>query len=558
MSMFEEPKDFVPVKIPMRDGATLLGDLYVPQYLPDGTGPYPTLVRMTPYPRRRRGLHSEIQYAVAHGYAVLIVSQRGRFGSDRHPDGHEGPVTGVDGYDTIEWAAEQKWSTGRVGTFGISSDGQWQLFAAVEQPPHLSAAFVSYPANAGDGRIENGVYTSTGVGWHALNDAFSRPLMNLEDWQEWLGDWQKSELPMLTSLIHPTLLSQFTHPPDDPYWTSTDPSNNFDRVNVPVLLECGWFDRYVRWTLQIFSDLRTKGQEKARPHHRLLLGPWLHGGTVPPSPAPAIFAPEASIDRRALHVRWFDQWLKDEDTGVVDDAPVRIYVMGSHKWITAETWPLPGINAKRLFLRTGDGSKTDSLNDGQLLVDAAPSGEEPDSFEHNPYDPVPTIGGHGGFGRWWGGGPLDQRPSEKRCLTYSTQVLDEDLTVIGAIRASIHASSTAQDTDFVLTISDVYPDGYSAILRQTPMSGRYRRKGHDQPLKGGEPFHFEVEFPAIANVFKAGHRLRLTIASSSFPAFLPNPGTGEPPHLAAKAVRAMNQIFHGPDSPSFLELPVLG
>lgn len=189
----------------------------------------------------------------------------------------------------------------------------------------------------------------------------------------------------------------------------------------------------------------------------------------------------------------------------------------------------------------------------------APGAEPPDEYMHDPYDPIPTIGGHGGFAEAWPPGPLDQQPAESRSLTFTTDVLQRDLEVVGEPRARFFASSSAVNTDFVLTLSDVYPNGYSAILRQNAVRARYRLGEETESLlEPNEVYEFTLTMDAVANLFKAGHRIRLTIASSSFPAYLPNPGTAVPIHLATQAVTARNAIYHDSRYPSSLELPVRG
>lgn len=157
----------------------------------------------------------------------------------------------------------------------------------------------------------------------------------------------------------------------------------------------------------------------------------------------------------------------------------------------------------------------------------------------------------------WTMGPQDHRPAESRILTFTTDPLEDDLEVVGAIRTRFFASSSAPDTDFVLTLTDVYPNGYSALLRQNVIRGRYRLSQEEETLlEPDQVYEFSFSLDAIANLFKAGHRIRISIASSSFPSYLPNPGTPGPMHLTTHAVTARNRIYHDSRYPSSIEFPI--
>jgi len=538
------------VRIPMSDGVLLAGDLY----LPDARPPFPTLVRKTPYDRRMR-TEPDV-FLASCGYAVVVVNQRGRCdsGGTFYQMRNES-VDHMDGFDTIEWAADQRWSTGQVGTYGISSDGQWQLAAATTRPPHLRAMFVSYAADARISRIEGGAYLGTGPAWAAMN-GLSRPLGSRQDWQAWLADWRRTELPMLASFIHPEFVDAFVHVDYDDYWDETDPFNRFDRVTVPVFHEGGWFDRYVTSTLRNFCRLRSLGGAVGAAQ-RVIMGPWTHGGGVPEDCGPVRFGPEARINRLDLHRRWFDYWLKD-DGDVASIPPVQAYLMGAETWMHLKAWPPPEAAPGRWYLRAGSSGSARSLNDGRLTPGEPREDEGPDRYVHDPYDPVPSIGGHGGVGWQWPAGPLDQGPAEERSLTYSTEPLEEDLPVLGSPVLSFVAASSVVDTDFVVTLSDVFTDGHSAILRQNALRAAHRSgERRAIPIEPDVPEAFRIELGAIGNVFQRGHRIRLRISSSSFPAFLPNPGTGEPIAFARRGVLAHNAIMIDRAHPSFLELPVL-
>jgi uncharacterized protein len=540
----------------MRDGVVLVGDLYLPR-----EGVFPTLLCKTPYDRTRPAVYPEIAAFLDHDYAVLIVSFRGRFGSGGHANEWETEGWGLhpDGYDTIEWAAAQPWSTGEIGIYGISADGQWQLTTAATKPPHLKAACASYAAHGRTGLMDGGVYTSVGPRWHAITGMFAVDLANRDDWNAWLRQWQETETPLLMSFLHRGLIDVFQHTEYDDYWRGFDPAERYEEFEIPVLYECGWYDRYTSSQFVHWSGVRTRARlQHARDNQKLVCGPWTHGGNLAPQTDHVRFGPDARSNRLEMMVRWFDHWLKGADNGVDRDPALRLYMSGADEWFEGESWPPEGVRERTMFFATGDSAATGSLNSGRLN-DGPPSGDEPpDAYVHDPYDPVPTIGGHGGVTWMWPSGPLDQREVESRSLTYTTDPLERALDVVGEPSVRLFASTSAVDTDFIVTLSDVHPDGYSEIVRQGALRGRHRGGPQSTELMGpGEVYELVVSLSPVVHRFRLGHRIRVTVASSSFPNFLPNAGTAEPPYLASKAVVAENAVHHDAARPSSVSLPVL-
>lgn len=542
------------VRIPMRDGALLEGDLYLPR-----PGVFPTLLCKTPYDRRRPAVYPEIAQFLDHDYAVLIVSFRGRFGSEGHADEWETEGWGKhpDGYDTVEWAAAQEWSTGDVGIYGISADGQWQLTTAATKPPHLKAACASYAAHGRAGLMEGGVYTSVGPRWHASTGMFALDLSTRDAWEEWLKQWRETQMPLLLSFLHRGLLEVFQHEAYDDYWRGFDPNERYEDFEIPVLYECGWFDRYTGSQFFHFQGVRSRStSEYARAGQRLVCGPWLHGGNLAPQNDHVSYPDEARSNRAAMMVRWFDHWLKGTDNGVDRDAKLRLYVTGVNRWLELDEWPAP--DARELTFHLADGDGDGSLNGGALVASTPGIGQTVDRYTHDPFRPLPSRGGHGGVTWMWPPGALDQREVEAQSLTYTSDVLDEDVEVVGEPVVRLSASTSAEDTDFIVTLADVHPDGYSELVRQVALRARYRNgQLQAEPIEPGEVTPIELTMTPVAHGFRAGHRIRIAVASSSFPNFIPNGGTFEPAYLQAKGVVAENAVHHDAEHPSTLTLQVL-
>jgi putative CocE/NonD family hydrolase len=245
--------------------------------------------------------------------------------------------------------------------------------------------------------------------------------------------------------------------------------------------------------------------------------------------------------------------------------------MGANEWRTANTWPPPGTSPQRWYLRAGRSGSATSLNDGILSREKPGPGAAPERYTYDPARPVSTLGGNTlycGKRRSSSGeenpdfsitaGPRDQRAVEAECLTYTSEPLAGDLDIVGPVSATLFASSSCVDTDFVARLCDVFPDGRSILVVDGILRARYR-KGRFKPrlLKPKEVYRFDIDLWPTAWRFAAGHRLRVSVTSSNFPRFDRNLNTGEEPGRGSTMKVAINRVFHDRDYPSHLVLPVL-
>jgi putative CocE/NonD family hydrolase len=257
------------------------------------------------------------------------------------------------------------------------------------------------------------------------------------------------------------------------------------------------------------------------------------------------FGADAAWDYNARRLPWFDHWLRGLKTGLADEPPVQLFVMGENRWRTAEAYPLPGTRSTPWFLR----------DDGALSPEAPAGAERADGFRYDPDDPVPTLGG---ATLNIPGGSYDQRPIEGRCLTYTSAPLDRDLTIIGDVRCVLHAMSSAPDTDFVVRLTDVHPDGFSRLLCDGILRARYRDSAtHPTPLVPNQAYEVTVDLWATANTFRRGHRIRVAVTSSSFPRCDRNLNRVGPVAAEARGEVALNTVFHDALRPSRIVLPVI-
>jgi uncharacterized protein len=545
---------------PMRDGTVLRADVY----LPKADGPFPALLERTPYGKEATleigvGTH---EFFAARGFAVVIQDVRGRYKSEGQfiPLHDDGWGTNRDGYDTVEWIASQPWCNGQVGTFGGSFPGALQNRLAPTRPPHLRAMHIRQaPADFhAEWAYHGGAFElALTLGWTLEDMALGAcgdpscqgklraAIRELDSWQRHLPLRPNPLFVGLADWYHDIL----AHPEDGPFWWQWNTLLHLHEVETPIYHLGSWYDCFLNGTLKSYVGLRTKARtQAAREAQRLMIGPWVHGpfGIGASRHGDVDFGPAAARDYNELRLPWFDYWLKGTQNGVMDEPRVKLFVMGENEWRSADDYPLPGTNHVAWHLRSE-----------QRLTLEAPTGAEPaESYVYDPDDPVPA---RGGCAAYMPAGAFDQRPIEERCLNYTSEPLDRNLTVIGGVHCILHAMSSAPDTDWVLRLADVHPDGFSRILCDGILRARFRESpAAPVLLRAHQVYEFVVDLWATANTFKSGHRLRVTVTSSCFPRFDRNLNTGGPFGTEARGQIALNTIFHDVMRPSRILLPVVG
>jgi putative CocE/NonD family hydrolase len=564
----------------MRDGTVLRADVY----RPDSGGRFPVLIERTPYDKTgsSESLYGTCEFYPSHGYVVIIQDVRGRFASEGefYPFRDDGDGEKQDGYDTVEWAAEQPWSNGKIGTIGGSYSGVTQYRMLSAQPPHLVTQFARMSSSDyyrewvyRDGAFELGFnlmwalkHTSTNARKMAPkgreDELEKRALQASENYLKWLENAPIAPLPPVDDLQQ-WFSDWMSHPNSDDYWREFSISRAHDRTNVPVHHFGGWFDCFLRGTLENYSGMRANAAtSETRDAQRLTIGPWIH------FPAPADtreagavdFGERAKLGWHTTRLRWFDHWMNGVDNGVDTDKPVKLFTMGVNRWREFDEWPPAAITYTPFYLSApkspGERGSGESLNDG-VLSPTRPdlTGEVYDEYDSDPENPVRSFGGnHLGDNN----GPRDQREYESRVLTYTTEVLDGPLDVTGPVKAILHASSSAVDTDWVVRITDVWPDGTSMLVCDGILRARFK-DSFEEPISlvPDEPMEFEVDLWATSHVFRMGHRLRVAVASSSFPRWDRNWQTGRNNAYESSGTVARNRIFRDAVRPSHVLLPVL-
>lgn len=602
--------------VAMRDGVRLATDIYRPAR--DGVpidARCPVILERTPYDKTEPS-RSELragetdpmsraavaEYFTRHGYVVVYQDCRGRFGS-------EGAFTkylddAADGYDTIAWLVAQPWCNGKVGTMGLSYAAHTQAALACLDPPGLACIFLDSGgfSNAYQGGIrQGGAFELKQATWayrQALNsrevaeNPVLRAALEAVDMRAWFTrmPWRKGHSPIRWAPEYEDyLFEQWSAGAFDDYWKKAGlyAQGFYDAfADVPMMHMSSWYDPYPRTATDNYLGLSRRKQGPVR----LILGPWTHGDRTLSYAGDVDFGPEAVLDGAlaedflALRRRWFDCWLMNEPNGVADEPAIRVFVMGGGggrrnaagrldhggTWRTADDWPLPVTSFAPYYLQT----------DGSLGATAPTSDEGALSYDHDPKNPVPTIGGPITSGApVMEGGAYDQHEGERffgcappylplasrpDVLVFETPALDSDTYVVGPVEARLWIASSCADTDFTAKLIDVhppsadYPQGFAMNLTNGILRCRYR-DSWERPtmMEPGEVYEIRIELFPTANLFKAGHRIRVDIASSDFPHFDVNPNTGEPEGRARRTVVATNTVYMDRTRPSHIVLPLV-
>ena len=501
--------------IQMSDGVNLAADLF----LPEGDGPFPTLVSYYPYHKDDligSMLDFPCRYFAGHGYAHLLVDLRGLGSSEGIAWEAIDPRENKDGAEVVEWAASQPWCDGNVGMWGISYGGVTALQAASEQPPHLKAIVPIYAS------VD--VYSDLIYPGGCLNclSAFGTwgsfmTAMNLmpPGYQDPEGRWYRVWKERLEK-GQPHIFPWQDHRSHDEYWQSR--IIPVDKIKAATFVIGGWRD--------IFPKTAPGLYEKLAAPKKLVMGPWTH---IAPDVAPV-----EPWDYLYQMVRWWDYWLKGQKNGVMDEPPVTLFVQGADIWKYEDEWPPARTDAQTLSL-----SAERSLSENSLQEEG-----------NDTYKCVATMGAMAGL---WDiislgiGQPLEQGPDDLRSLTYTGGPLPEDIEITGSPEALLHvAVESGEEVNLVAKLTHVGPDGSSSLITTGWLKGSHH-SSHEQPepLEPGRIYAFRIPLWATSYLVPKGHRLRLSVSCADFPRIWPTP-TNPQIHL-----------FWGGDKPSHLKIPVV-
>lgn len=561
-----EPIEERGVVVPLTDGTRLRATVLRPA-TPERV---PVLVYRTPYGAENAlREYTTFRHAVERGYAVVVQDVRGRYASEGvfEPYRHEGR----DGFETIEWAARQPWSNGRIGSFGLSYPGAVQWLAALERPPHL-IAMVPAMTFASPRRFfyANGAFDLSWIDW-IWNDITpdARVHLNLEgprtdaaaeaEWQARAPAWHAT-LPLarldLLRDVAPYYYDWLRHPPEDPWWNWAEVEGRQGQVPAAVLNLSGWYDDYygpdgATRNYAALVAARPPGEARTA----LLIGPWVHGvdSTQTAQAGERRFAAGARIDYDALVLDWMDHFLRGTDNGIERRPPVRYFVMGLNQWRESMVWPPPARATSWYLTRAAPGHPGGLT----LTVPRAAGGKRAESrFISRPDDPVPD--------RYWQvAGAHDYRYLAERTdlLTFETAPLERDTEVTGPVVAEIHVACDCRDFDLWARLYDVDASGSAWNLMSAGndvLRASYREPARGrQLLEPGRTYLLRIAGPVTSTVFGRGHRIRLQISGSFAPGYSRNLQTGERESESAATRAALLRVSHAPGAASRLILPIV-
>ncbi|TFH74881.1 CocE/NonD family hydrolase [Gammaproteobacteria bacterium LSUCC0112] len=509
------------VMVPMRDGVKLATNIY----LPDGDGPFPVVLTRTPYDKD--GVDNSVARYNERGYALISQDVRGRYDSEGENRPFETDIE--DGYDTVEWIAAQPFSNGKIGIFGTSAPGITSNLAAASAPPHLMAAYVTVAPDSlfYRSRFVGGVFKESHSGGWLRGQGVSEDMINAYRARAVL----------------------------DEQWRATDFMFHRHNVQIPVYNVGGWHDIYAEGSLFNFVYLQNEGHPAARGKQKLFMGAFGHGTLQGDLEYPGGGFINGDLEQQ---MRWWDYWLKDIDNGIMDEPAVSIYMMGSartgavsphNRVIHMDSWP-PEATLTNYYLQP----------DMSLATTLPAASEAFKTYVFDPANPVPTMGGQN-LGA--DVGPRDQREIGQRqdYLRFATPVLDTDTVVAGHIDMELYVSTDALDTDFVVKLVDIYPDGYEALILDYPMRARFRDGQNPEDVKLMTPGAVEkltINMWSTAQTFEKGHRIGVHVTSSNFPRFAVNPNNGAAlDDVAAPAKAAQNTVYFDSSRPSAIILPIV-
>jgi putative CocE/NonD family hydrolase len=510
----------------MPDGVVLLADRWAPAAATSAPAP-PIVLLRSPYGRRQVGVVGRL--FAERGYQVVIQSCRGTFGSGGvwEPFRHEQ----ADGQATLAWLAEQPWFGGSVYTYGPSYLGLVQWAVCGDPPgslkamaPAVTAAYfrdVIYPGNT--------LGLETMLSWvYQVEHQEMRPRQLIRSMLSQRKGVARGAaiLPLANAdrrLVGRTVgyyQDWLAHEqPGDPWWEAID----FRAARLqapPATFLAGWYDIFLPAQVNDFLAMRAHGREA-----RMTIGPWTH--TSPGGLGTSI--------REAL--AWFDS---QRGTARAVPPGVRLFVMGSRRWVEVPDWPPPA-DVQRWHLHAN----------GELST-APPVKSAPDRFRFDPTDPTPGIGGPSLDFRNAGRKNQARREQRRDVVTYTSAPMEQDMTVAGPLTADVWFRSSREHTDLSLRLCVVSSKGRSDNLSD----GYLRLRPEEVAAEADGTRHVRADMWPTAVTFRRGERVRLQVASSAHPLFARNLGTGDPIGQGQATKTADQEVFHDPEHPSAIELPV--
>lgn len=540
----------------MRDGVELAADIYLP---PAMQGPVSCMLSYSPYGATKSRPDGMIAAYVGKGMALAMVDCRGlgNSGGDFSP----WPSTMVDdAWDLLEWISSQPWSNGKVAMTGGSYPGATQLSCMRSGHPALVVCAPSAVT-----LDPYSIYYSNGAqvvafqgGWHIGISSHAPAPKGSPSFTE-AASGPVGEIPARMGIACPSWEEQCRHEGRDSFWAAKADPASLSKSHAGVFYQGSWFDKLGVAVFETFEELQGNCDSGAMGSPRRLsclrVGPWGHGVNV--REGEIDYGPEAIVTEDA-ELDFIHSLLAGRMPATAGNpSPIQIFTMGRNEWRFIGEWPPAEAVPTPIYLESGGAANT-ADGDGRLSFSPPNgSGGQRDVFVFNPADPVPSCGGRD-VGK---GGQRDQREIERRSdvLVYTGETLAGEVEVTGRVEASLYVRSSAPDTDFTVKLVDVFPDGRAMSVLDGICRARWR-DGLEKPprlLEEGEVAVLEFFVDVTSYCFLAGHRIRIEISSSNFPHYAVNPNTGGDNAFGDGWRLAVQEVFHDPERPSAIVLPVV-
>jgi len=489
------------VSITMSDGIQLAADIYWPAGV-DKKDRFPILLEYLPYRKddNRARNYSLYSYFLEHGYLVVRVDMRGTGNSEGITIPYEySDIELDDGEEVIDWLSQQEWSTGSVGMFGISWGGFNSIQMAMRNPPALKA-FVAVMATEylyqEDVHYMDGIMVA-GDSWMMSNDLYNSlpgaPDFKMDD------EWLKNRFN-----LEPSVYTYMRQQRDGAFWDRASARGQYEKIRVPGYHIGGWYDGYRNSLPRMLENVQAPV--------KALIGPWDHY-------FPHNAWPEPQIEWRHEAVRWFDQWLKGEDTGILQEPDFAVYVRNYHP-------PDPALEQVQGYWRWEDGWPIERIENHSWYAhpDHSLSNAPAGNATHNmTYKPSIGLEG-GGPTMWWGSIPPDQQPMDDYSLVYDSEILDAPLEILGRPVARLRVSANATRANWVVRLSDVAPDGQVTQIVGAAFNGTHRNSAREpSDVVPGEEFDLNIDLHFTSWVFPKGHRIRIAVSNAIWPMLWPTP-----------------------------------
>ncbi|MDD1779437.1 MAG: CocE/NonD family hydrolase [Candidatus Helarchaeota archaeon] len=590
------------VLMPLKDGAKLATDVYLPKRIFREKSKGPTLLVRLPYWKDSLSILG--YFLSSFGYVTVLQDIRGCAHSRNHGTNSFTFYETSDGVETLQWISKRFWYNGRLGMWGGSYFGLTQLALSEENRGLLTCLcpiecsmsnFLQHPGGltqlgeaaalfplyhlvtSYEFEFDAGIFGLNEITekmiHNPLANLYNEPLEGREKPVSWAALAKLKTPQERIDLINTKLGLKWNVNEKDAgefpkflkelfYYRHIDINYDFYthvfgykyRPTVPILQTGGLFDLFMDENIRDLKNLLKNAPDYCRTQYKFVIGPWTHGG-IPMSASAGISLNKiVNVFRNFFPFWWFDFWLKGPEKKDLMSPMIRIYVLNKNIWRHFNMWP-PKTREMRLYLHS-EGYANSRVGDGELSTEQ-PQTEPSDEYEFNPANPVETKGGRNLV---ISAGELNQSKLETRSdiLIYTSEKLKEDLEIIGDIKIILYAASSAKDTDFMVKLVDVFPHGTKALnLLDNGIRARYREGDLKKPalLEPNVVYRYEIDLGTTAVYFPKNHRIRIEITSSNYPKYDINSNlAGE--RNAQGFIVAQQKVFHDAQYSSHLILPV--